>query len=229
MDFLNSWLQEIILAVVISTIIEMIMPNGNNKKYIKVVLGLYIVFNIITPIVNKFINSNFEISSIIDINKYTKEMNTYEKVEKNNNISKSNEESIKQIYISNLRNDIKAKLEDKDYSADKIEIEISNDESYKIEKLSIYLKVKEEKNSKEKENVESSTKKIEEVEKVDINIQVDNSSKKDKNENKNENKIDLDGSSSSSIKDKMSKSEIYNIKKYLSNTYEIKENQIEIY
>ena len=47
MGFLNSWLQGIIVSVVISTIIEMILPNGNTKKYVKVVLGIYVMFNII--------------------------------------------------------------------------------------------------------------------------------------------------------------------------------------
>ena len=40
MEFLNTWLQGIIVAVVIASIIQMILPNGNNKKYIKVVLGV---------------------------------------------------------------------------------------------------------------------------------------------------------------------------------------------
>ena len=32
MDFLNTWIQEIITSVAIATIIELILPNGNNKK-----------------------------------------------------------------------------------------------------------------------------------------------------------------------------------------------------
>ena len=34
MEFLNNWLQGIVVAVVIASIIQMILPNGNNKKYI---------------------------------------------------------------------------------------------------------------------------------------------------------------------------------------------------
>ena len=33
--FINSWAQGIILAVIIATIIEIILPEGNNKKYVK--------------------------------------------------------------------------------------------------------------------------------------------------------------------------------------------------
>ena len=113
MEFLNTWLQGIIVAVVIASIIQMILPNGNNKKYIKVVLGVYVVFQIITPVINKFFNSDFEVSSLIDIDKYTKKMETYEVSSKNTDINKTNVDSIKQIYITNLKKDIKTKLEDK--------------------------------------------------------------------------------------------------------------------
>ena len=33
--FINSWAQGIILGVIIATIIEMILPEGNNKKFVK--------------------------------------------------------------------------------------------------------------------------------------------------------------------------------------------------
>jgi len=35
MEFITSWVQGIIIAVIIGTIIEMLLPNGNSKKYIK--------------------------------------------------------------------------------------------------------------------------------------------------------------------------------------------------
>ena len=126
MEFLNTWLQGIIVAVVIASIIQMILPNGNNKKYIKVVLGVYVVFQIITPVINKFFNSDFEVSSLIDIDKYTKKMKTYEVSSKNTDINKTNEDSIKQIYIANLKKDIKTKLEDKDYLIKDVEVQVEN-------------------------------------------------------------------------------------------------------
>ena len=33
-DFLKTWSNQIIVAVIIATILEMIIPDGNNKKYI---------------------------------------------------------------------------------------------------------------------------------------------------------------------------------------------------
>ena len=46
-NWITNWAEAIIIAVVIATIIEMILPEGNCKKYIKVVIGVYILFTII--------------------------------------------------------------------------------------------------------------------------------------------------------------------------------------
>ena len=60
--FLKTWSNQIIVAVIIETIIEMILPNGNNKKYIKMVIGIYVLFTIIQPIITKVTGNNIEIS-----------------------------------------------------------------------------------------------------------------------------------------------------------------------
>ena len=162
MEFLSSWLQGIMIAVIVSTLIEMILPSGNNKKYIKVVLGIYVVFNIITPVVNQFFHSDFELSSIFKIEEYTNKIETYEVNTKNIDMNKTNENSIKQIYISNLKNDIEAKLKEKDYQVNQIEVEIENDETYQIKKLSLSLQKKEQKEETKQNEVI-----INEIEKVE--------------------------------------------------------------
>ena len=50
-SFLSSWTEQIVLAVVIAIIIELILPNNKNKKYIQMVIGDYVLFNIISPII----------------------------------------------------------------------------------------------------------------------------------------------------------------------------------
>lgn len=201
MNFLNSWLQGIVISVIIATIIEMILPDGNTKKYIKVVLGVYIVFNIITPIVNQFTNSKFELSSIINIEEYTNKMETYEVASKN--IDESNEENIKQIYIINLESDILAKLKEKDYLANKVEVEIENDETYKIKSINLSLEKIEQEEILEKENKCI----INEIETVEIQIG------KEKEETKE-------------LQNNITEKEKNEIKSYLSSIYEIKEKQI---
>lgn len=204
MQFLNSWLQGIIIAVIISTIIEMILPNGDSKKYIKVVLGVYVVFNIITPVVNQFFNSDFELSSIFNIEEYMKEMETYEVNSKNINMNKSNEDSIKQIYVTNLKKDMKLKLEERGYLVKQIEVKIENDESYLINSISLSLEKKEEEDNIENKII------VNEIEKVEIQIG-------DRKE------VDL------KQKSNITEKEIKEIKQYLVSVYEVKEKQIDIY
>lgn len=48
---ISSWAEQIIIAVIIATILEMILPKGNSKKYIKTVIGIYILYTIISPII----------------------------------------------------------------------------------------------------------------------------------------------------------------------------------
>ena len=213
MEFLNNWLQGIVVAVVIASIIQMILPNGNNKKYIKVVLGIYVVFQIITPVVNKFFNSNFEISSLIDIDSYTKKMETYEVSSQNTNIDKTNEDSIKQIYVANLEKDIKAKLEDKEYLIKDVEVQVEDNEKYDIKSMKIYLKEVVNSTKEESENNIH----INEVEKIEIKVGQNNF-----NDSENETKSKTNESS-------ISNEEKNKIKKYLTSVYEINEKQITIY
>lgn len=223
MEFLNTWLQGIIVAVVIASIIQMILPNGNNKKYIKVVLGVYIVFQIITPVINKFFNSYFEVSSLIDIDKYTKKMETYEVSSKNTDINKTNEDSIKQIYITNLKKDIKTKLEDKDYLIKDVEVQVENNENYDIKSLVIYVNGK---NDNKEENNKEKTENnihINEIEKIEINVSKNNETNKN-SFNNSENK-----ESSQTKENNISNEEKNKIKKYLTSVYEISEKQITIY
>lgn len=223
MEFLNTWLQGIIVAVVIASIIQMILPNGNNKKYIKVVLGVYVVFQIITPVINKFFNSDFEVSSLIDIDKYTKKMETYEVSSKNTDINKTNEDSIKQIYITNLKKDIKTKLEDKDYLIKNVEVQVEDNENYDIKSLTIYVNGK---NDNKEENNKEKTENnihINEIEKIEINVSQNNETNKNSfNNSENE-------EASQTKENNISNEEKNKIKKYLTSVYEISEKQITIY
>lgn len=48
----NLWAESLVVVIAITTIIEMLLPEGNNKKYIKMVCSIYILFIIINPILN---------------------------------------------------------------------------------------------------------------------------------------------------------------------------------
>ena len=58
--FLRTWANQIIVALIVATIFEMILPDGNNKKYIKMIIGLYVLFTITQPLVAKITGNDFQ-------------------------------------------------------------------------------------------------------------------------------------------------------------------------
>lgn len=131
MNWISGWIQGIIIAVIIGTIIEMFLPDGNCKKYVKVVIGVYILFSIVSPVITKVTGNEFRVSDIYDINTYI-EVSTKSSQE---NIENSQQNQIKQVYITNLKNDMKQKIQEKGYSVKSLTLEISNDEQYTLKKI----------------------------------------------------------------------------------------------
>lgn len=131
MNWISGWIQGIIIAVIIGTIIEMLLPDGNCKKYIKVVIGVYILFSIVSPVITKVTGNEFRVSDIYDINTYI-EVSAKSSQE---NIENNQQNQIKQVYITNLKNDMKQKIQEKGYSVKSLTLEISNDEQYTLKKI----------------------------------------------------------------------------------------------
>ena len=51
-EFLSSWAKSLGVAIVLVSIFEMVLPNNKTKKYIRVVLGVFVLYNIISPFIN---------------------------------------------------------------------------------------------------------------------------------------------------------------------------------
>lgn len=205
-NWITNWAEAIIIAVVIATIIEMILPEGNCKKYIKVVIGVYILFTIISPVITKFTGKTVSVSDLIDLSKYVDEVKEKEKSQ--NLLAQNNETNIKDMYISNLKTDIKSKLKGKGYNTQNINLDISNDENYTLNK--IYLSVSKIDENEETDNTQTNeVSKIETVNEVNVSISNEVTSTETKKE-----------------KDSLSTSDKKKIKEYLSSVYEIQEKNI---
>lgn len=153
-EFISSWAEQIIVAVIIATIIEMIIPKGNNKKYIKVVIGVYILFTIIAPVIQKV--SGKEIKLDMDYNKYFNNTKEYETM--SSAISATNNQNIGEIYVQNLKNDIKSKVKEKGYEIENLQVEIDLEDTAtygNINKMSMNLKeiIKNEASQKKQNNI----------------------------------------------------------------------------
>lgn len=190
-EWISGWAQGIIVAVIIATIIEMLLPEGSSKKYIKVVVGIYILFTIVSPVITKITNKEFKLSDIIDLDEYIEAAssdNTYNELEKSNN------ENIKEVYIASLKSDIEGKIANKGYNADSIEVEVQDNDEYTINSITISVSKLDEK--EENNNIEI-------VNEVEINVST--STEKSKENEKEE----------------LSKKEKEELKEYLSSVYEL--------
>ena len=178
-DWFRTWSKGIVVAVIIATIIEMILPDNTSKKYIKIIIGIFIVYTIISPVINQFTGK--DISEYIEVNEY---IETSSNVVESNEISQSTTSSIKKIYAQNLENDLKTKLKEKGYIAGNVVISISDDESYNIEKIDVQI---DEKTEVAKEQKQTKTI-VDNIKSVKVKIENNNSqedsiiNEEDKNE-----------------------------------------------
>ena len=123
-NFFSSWAEQIVLAVIIATIIELILPNSKNKKYIQMVIGIYILFNIISPVIN-----NKELLTSIDeynLEQYDNTTNSQYVIDQS-----SMDKRLKKIYLEELENNIKNKFKENGYVISKCNIDAELDTSKK--------------------------------------------------------------------------------------------------
>ena len=103
LDFLLSWAQQLIISIIIIIIIEMVIPsNSSYRKYIKVVLGIFLLYVIISPILsNKLENINFEKTFAVENIPNVGETNSIDY-----------EKQITEAYKTNLKENMKAYLKE---------------------------------------------------------------------------------------------------------------------
>lgn len=124
-NIINTWTQRIVVVVIICTIIEMILPEGKNKKYVKTIIGIYVIFTIISPIISKLNNKNLNLEKYINIkNNDNLSIETSASIDTN--------KYIEETYKENLKKDIQQKVQAINYNAQdiKLEIETKNEENY---------------------------------------------------------------------------------------------------
>ena len=156
MKFLSSWVEGIASAVIVASIFEMILPNGNIKKYVKIVLGIFIIFNIISPFVSGNVFNSFDLEK--ELENYTSNTNL--------SASPNKQNSLAEMYINTFENDIKKQVEEQGYSVKKCKVDASFDtekNDFGINKITIIIGTKNKEKSSNMVN-------IKDVEIIDIHI-----------------------------------------------------------
>jgi stage III sporulation protein AF len=201
--YFSEWAKNLTLAVVIVSLFEMLLPNNKIKKYIKVVMGLYILFNIISPFVKK--DFSFELENVIENNKSktvsTKAIN-----------QTSMDTRLKQICKEELEKDIIKKVEEQGYVVENCKVDVKIEEDTNIDKITLRVKksneeIQKEENQKQNDIQQKLVKEVQKIKKVQIG--------ENKTENKNED-------------ENLSAQDISNIKSFLIKEYEVNEKCLKI-
>lgn len=132
----RSFIQQIIYIAIVAIIIELILPKGNTKKYVHVIMSLFILLNIISPVIN--IIRDLDMQNIFE----NVLENISGEVDKNSSktvavFSEYKNEKVTEDLKKELYKEIKAKLINLNVEVKDINIKI-NDE-YVLEKLEVTI------------------------------------------------------------------------------------------
>lgn len=221
-NFLSSWMKNLALALIIVSILEMILPNNKTKKYVKMVMGLYILFSIIAPFIensSKFNIDNLDVNSYIDGTKTTSSLS--EDVDQT-----SMDKRLNQIYKEELEKDIAQKVEEKGYTVEScmVDAHISKNDS-SIEKITLKIgeKTNESENNKKNTVEDKIVKEVQKIQKVDISVFKDDEDKKENEESMANEEENVTGESIH-----ITKTDIKIIKDLLINEYGVSEECLKI-
>ena len=104
----------------------MLLPENKTKKYIRMLLGIFVIFNIIVPLIQN--KDTLDLSNF-DFDNYTQEAS----VEVN---QESMDKRINELYREELEKDITEKLNQKGYKVGSISVRTNReDEQWEIEKI----------------------------------------------------------------------------------------------
>ena len=162
-ESISSWAEQIVLAVIVATIIELILPQNKNKKYIQMVIGVYVLFNIISPIL--------ETEQVFSFDEYN--------IEKDNMVSggvldqTSMDERIEKICLDELEDTVITKFEKQGFKVKKCTIDAELDSSKKnagIHLITVKLETTE--NSEQIKDIKKDIATEFEIEEDKININI---------------------------------------------------------
>ena len=201
-EFLSTWAKSLGLAIIVISILEMILPNNKTKKYVRMIFGIYIIFNIISPFIKN--------KDILDINTY--DFNEYSNYTTNqSSLNQSSMDSrIEQMYIEELEKDITEKVNDLGFNVTTCNVYAtfsSQEEESKIEKIELTVTKSEEQKEAEQTIENKIVNEIQKIKPINTTIE-------EKNQDENNQSI-----SNSDVKKK---------KKFLIEEYGVEEKCLKI-
>lgn len=215
-ELLSAWAKNIVIFIIIISFLEMILPNGNIGKFVKITIGLIIILVIINPFI-KLVQGDIDIEK--EVFKNIENQYSYREEDKSEFIF-NQDEQIKSSYIEEIKTEIERKIINKTkYKLKKSNIIINENKDSKeygcVE--SIELELIEDENKNQSNNKEDINKTLD-IEDINIDINIENKTKTSE-------AIELNKQNDSKDKGENSK-EIEEIRTDISKQFEMSKDKI---
>lgn len=132
-SFISEWLKEIVVLFIIISLVDLIMPKGKLRRYVDFIMGILIIFTVISP----FTRLN---NISLDLDKEVSNFNS--KVVSQETILRDQRDQIEQLYKNNLTKKVKKITEENtNYKVKEVNIITLPDKEniFMVEKLIIIL------------------------------------------------------------------------------------------
>lgn len=133
-DLFRNWISVLLCLGIFLTIIRLVIPKNNLRKYIYSLIGIITIIALVSPLIDIFKNNDMQDSIKSVLSNLDEQENVNVDTEKYSNVK---EEAVKKSFIQSIKNDVKSKLEGKSIVVKSVDVFISD--NYDIEKIEINI------------------------------------------------------------------------------------------
>lgn len=133
-DLFRNWISVLLCLGIFVTIIRLVIPKNNLRKYIYSSIGIITIIALVSPLIDIFKNNDMQDSIKSVLSNLDEQENVNVDTEKYSNVK---EEAVKKSFIQSIKNDVKSKLEGKSIVVKSVDVFISD--NYDIEKIEINI------------------------------------------------------------------------------------------
>lgn len=133
-DLFRNWISVLLCLGIFVTIIRLVIPKNNLRKYIYSLIGIITIIALVSPLIDIFKNNDMQDSIKSVLSNLDEQENVNIDTEKYSNVK---EEAVKKSFIQSIKNDVKSKLEGKSIVVKSVDVFISD--NYDIEKIEINI------------------------------------------------------------------------------------------
>ena len=126
MSAISAWILGIVGVVVLSIIVDLVLPNGSTSKFIKNIFAFVIVIVILSPIVSFLSKKDIKLEDIFENNNITIQEEFLSSVNQKilNKLQKELENDIEEFGISGVQVGLKANIFEEELNIEQVSIDL---------------------------------------------------------------------------------------------------------